>query len=139
MFQRPSVRVVAAIIPQQGRCLLTRRPPGSHLAGYWEFPGGKIEAGENAAAALHRELLEELGVEVDAVELLWTIEHDYPEKRVELNFLAARIVTGIPQPLAASGIGWYHPREMRELPLLPADLVILERLEQFLLDEVSRG
>jgi 8-oxo-dGTP diphosphatase len=127
------LRVAAGIVPQGDRYLLQRRPPGTHMAGYWEFPGGKLEEGETPAAALAREMREELGVEIDGVRPLWVIRHAYDDREVELHFLAARIVGGEPRAFHADAIGWYAPAAMAGLPILPADLEIVERLTPGLL------
>lgn len=132
------IRVAAAVLCRNGRCLLTRRPPGSHLAGYWEFPGGKLEPGETPVQALHRELREELDIEVAQVKPLWTIVHEYSERHVELNFIAAQIVQGEPRTLASDALGWFTPSQMPSLPLLPADLVILDRLTAHVGEESGR-
>lgn len=125
---RRLLRVAAGIVPQDGRYLLQRRPAGTHMAGYWEFPGGKLEQGETPAAALAREMREELGVEIDGVRPLWVIRHAYDDREVELHFLAARIAAGEPRALQADAIGWYAPAAMPGLPILPADLEIVARL-----------
>lgn len=122
------LRVAAGIVPHDGRYLLQRRPAGTHMAGFWEFPGGKLEEGETPAAALAREMREELGVEIDGVRPLWVIRHAYDDREVELHFLAARIAAGVPRALQADAIGWYAPEAMPGLPILPADLEIVARL-----------
>ena len=80
------IEVVAAVIEQDGRFLLTLRPDGTHLAGHWEFPGGKVHEGETHAEALQRELLEELDIVGAVGELVHTVTHAYPEKTVTLFF-----------------------------------------------------
>ncbi len=130
MTPLPHIHVVAAIVPRNGRFLLTQRLPGSHMGGYWEFPGGKIEAGETHEESLVRELREELGVSVDGVETLWTLEHEYPQKRVTLHFLRAQIVGGEVRPLEVADFGWFLPEEMEALPILPADLPVVARLAE---------
>lgn len=110
--------------------LLTRRPEGSHLGGYWEFPGGKLESGESPAAALARELREEIGVEIAAPRELTVLTHSYPERTVELTFLETAITAGRPEPLEVADVGWYEPWEMPDLPILPADLPVVQLLAQ---------
>ena len=81
-----TLRVVAgALFDTEGRVLIAQRPAGKHMAGKWEFPGGKIDAGETELQALTRELEEELGVTVLSAARLLQLTHDYPERRVELN------------------------------------------------------
>lgn len=129
MSELPLIRVVAAVIPSEGRFLLTKRGPGRHMSGYWEFPGGKIEDGESHADALARELEEELGIETVVGDQLWEILHEYPERRVVLHFLAAEIVAGPLRALDVEDFGWFRPAEMAALPILPADLPLVPRLE----------
>ena len=81
------IEVAAGLITHEGRYLIARRKAGVHLAGFWEFPGGKREAGETLEECLHRELREELNVRIHAPIPFQTVRHDYPEKTVELHFL----------------------------------------------------
>jgi len=80
----PLVLVVAAVVVRGDRVLLARRPPGKHLAGSWEFPGGKVEAGESPADALAREVREELALEIERPRPFTFVHHEYPEIRVLL-------------------------------------------------------
>src|SRR3954463_9343610 len=83
---KPTLRVVAGVLyDPAGRVLVAQRPAGKSLAGCWEFPGGKIERGESGEAALRRELLEELGVEVSLMRPVFELRHEYPERYVELS------------------------------------------------------
>jgi 8-oxo-dGTP diphosphatase len=118
------------VISRGSSYLLTRRPEGSHLGGYWEFPGGKLEPGESPSDALARELREEIGVEIAAPHELTVLRHSYPERTVELTFLETAITAGRPQALEVADIGWYEPWEMPELPILPADLPVVRLLAQ---------
>lgn len=122
------IRVAAAVIRRDEKYLLTRRADGQDLAGFWEFPGGKMEAGETAERALVRELQEELGVAIDVGNGLMTIDHDYPEKKVQLNFFEAEIADGQPRALEVAEFGWFSPSEMPDLPILPADSPLVELL-----------
>ena len=119
--------VVAAVIEDHHRFLVTRRPPGVHLAGMWEFPGGKIDPGETHDAALRRELREELGVEIDVGERLHRTLHAYPEKTVELHFYRCRLM-GAPRPLLGQDMRWVPRAELRSLGFPPADTELIELL-----------
>lgn len=90
---------VGAIVNAEGLIFITRRQKGSHLAGFWEFPGGKVETtkGESAEQALSRELLEEVGIHVDEPELLRVLEYDYPDRNLTLHFFIVERWEGIPK------------------------------------------
>lgn len=121
--------VVAAVMRDAtGRVLLARRPPGSHMAGLWEFPGGKIAAGESPAAALVRELVEELGVTAEIGRPITFAIHEEPGLRILLLFYEAQIVAGRPSPLEGQELGWFEIHRLRELSMPPADLDLVERL-----------
>ncbi len=120
-----TVEVCAAVIVDDGRFLLARRPPGKHLAGQWEFPGGKVDDGESMAQCVEREILEELGLAVKAGERLATIAHRYPEKSIRLHFLSCRLLvprsefeTRLGRP---AEVGWFSPPQVPLLDLAPAD------------------
>jgi 8-oxo-dGTP diphosphatase len=124
----PEALVVAAAVIEQDDCfLLTRRLAGTHLAGCWEFPGGKCEPGETHAAALARELDEELAVGVDVGPLVVSIAHAYPERRVELHFYRARLL-GDPRPQLGQEMRWVPRRELRSLDLPEADAALIDVL-----------
>ena len=120
--------VVGLIGDSSGRWLVNRRPPGTPLAGSWEFPGGKRQPGEAPLAALKRELDEELGIEVLEAEPVLVLEHDYPDKRVRLDVWHVCRYRGQAAPREGQPLRWVTVAECRELPLLPADGPIVERL-----------
>ena len=122
------VQVAAALIHENGRYLITRRKSGTHLAGLWEFPGGKREEGESLEACLRRELREELGVEISEPVLLQMIKHAYPEKTVELHFYRCRLRGDAPQPLGCDELRWVTLEEMTLFRFPPADQPLVERL-----------
>jgi 8-oxo-dGTP diphosphatase len=123
--------VAAALIyDSQGRVLITERPSGKTLAGYWEFPGGKVEPGESGEAALRRELLEELGVRAGALRAVFELRHEYPERHVELEVWAVDEYRGVPAALEGQKLRWERPAGLRGIALLPADLPIVEWLER---------
>ena len=119
--------VVAAVIERDGRLLVSRRLEGTHLAGLWEFPGGKCEPGEAHVVCLMRELLEELGVESTIGRELLVTEHAYPERTVRLHFLHATIA-GEPQPLLGQQLMWVARRDLRSLSFPDADRELIELL-----------
>jgi len=112
--------VVAAVIERDDTFLLTLRPDGTHLAGHWEFPGGKVHDQENHFEALRREIFEELDAVVDVGELMHTITHRYPEKTVELFFYRCTI-DGEPKPMMGQAMRWVHKSELKTLPFPEAD------------------
>jgi 8-oxo-dGTP diphosphatase len=121
------VTVVAAIIEDARGFLVTQRQPGVHLAGMWEFPGGKIDADETHDAALRRELLEELGVETDVGERVYRTEHAYPDRTIELYFYRCRL-KGAPRPLLGQEMRWVPRAELLSLGFPPADTELIALL-----------
>ena len=121
------VAVVAAIIELDQRYLVTRRQPGVHLAGYWEFPGGKIGRGESHAAALEREIREELDVEIEVGELAFETTHAYADRTVTLYFYRCRLL-GSPRPLLGQEMRWVARPDLLSLDFPPADAELIERL-----------
>lgn len=119
--------VTAAVIEQGNRILVTRRPPGVHLAGHWEFPGGKCDGGEALDACLARELREELAVDVVVGGELFTTTHDYPDRRVELHFLRCELL-GEPAPQLGQQMRWVSREELPTLAFPPADAALIRLL-----------
>ena len=124
-----TIVVAAAVIEDGGRYFVTRRHAGTHLAGYWEFPGGKCEAGESLEACLSRELREELGAEAAVGEEIFTISHEYPERTVELHVLACRLL-GEPRPVLGQDMRWVGREELATLQFPPADSELIARLSK---------
>jgi mutator protein MutT len=133
MHPAPSTKhhlvVVAAVIEDNGRFLVTRRQPGVHLAGMWEFPGGKIDPDETRTAALQREIREELDCDVDVGELVFDITHAYPEKTVTLYFYRCA-VGGAPRPMLGQEMRWVTREELVTLGFPPADQELIKLLTQ---------
>lgn len=126
---RRAVDVVVGLIgDSSGRWLVNCRPPGTPLAGAWEFPGGKRQPGEAALAALERELNEELGIDVLEAEPVLLLEHDYPDKRVRLDVWLVRRYRGEVAAREGQPLKWVTVAECRGLALLEADWPIVERL-----------
>lgn len=128
MDARPVLQVVCALLEDPaGRLLVARRPAGKHLAGLWEFPGGKLEPGETAPDALIRELTEELGCQAIPGEALTPCTHAYPAVTVCLMPYLARLAAGSPPPVAREhdALRWVTPQEILELPMPEADAPIV--------------
>jgi len=121
------VVVTAAVIERNGRYLLTRRQAGVHLAGVWEFPGGKCLAGESLGICMARELLEELAVVAAVGEEIFTTTHQYPERIVELHFFRCEIA-GEPTPQQGQEMRWAPRAELASLEFPPADAELIARL-----------
>jgi mutator protein MutT len=125
---RPVHVVAAALIDARRRVLITQRPAGKHLAGAWEFPGGKLEAGEAPAEALKRELREEIGVAIGAPRPLMRFTHRYPYGEVLLDVWVVRRYRGRPRGLDGQALRWCDRAALAAADLLPADRPILAAL-----------
>ena len=123
------VEVVAAVIERGGRYLITRRLEGTHLAGRWEFPGGKLLPGEKPEEALRRELKEELGVEAAVGEPIETVDWTYPEKSVRLRFFRCALA-GEPAPLEGQEMRWVAAADLRSFHFPDADATLIARLSR---------
>ncbi len=119
--------VTAAVIERDGRFLLTRRLEGTHLAGCWEFPGGKCEQREAVEACLARELREELGVEASVGEEMFRTRYDYPERRLDLRFFRCTL-NGVPRAMQGQEMRWVPRAELPSLTFPPADTAFIARL-----------
>jgi 8-oxo-dGTP diphosphatase len=124
-----TIVVLAAVIEKDGHFLMTRRLKGTHLAGKWEFPGGKCEPGESHEACLSRELIEELGVPSEVGDEIFTVEHAYPERTVRLHFRRATLLC---DPMACQGqeMRWVGRAELRALDLPDADRGLVDMLSR---------
>ena len=124
----PIVEVVAGVVRRGTRYLVTRRAPGKHLAGLWEFPGGKRHPGESLEDALRRELAEELGVEARAGKRLAVVPWAYPERRVVLHFFECSIGTQPVTPREGQPARWVTRAELARLDFPPADAALVAQL-----------
>ena len=127
---KPVLDVVAGIIWRDGNYLAVERPEGSNMAGWWEFPGGKIEPGESREDALVRELREELGITPVDFEYWRDLEHEYDEFSVRLHFFHISKYSGELTALENQRWAWVDPSEPVSLDYLPADVVIVEALHK---------
>jgi 8-oxo-dGTP diphosphatase len=129
------IEVAAAVIQRaDGAFLLAQRPAGKVYAGYWEFPGGKIEAGERPEQTLIRELREELGIVVNAACLapLTFASHAYPEFHLLMPLYVCRRWEGTVRALEGQNVTWVRPNRLRDYPMPPADEPLISHLMQLL-------
>jgi 8-oxo-dGTP diphosphatase len=124
-----NVVVVAAIIQDDNRFLVTRRQAGVHLAGLWEFPGGKVDGGETHEAALRREIGEELDAGIEIGELVLTTTHAYSEESVTLYFYRCTL-SGNPRPLLGQEMRWVDRDDLGALGFPAADAELIHILTQ---------
>jgi 8-oxo-dGTP diphosphatase len=120
--------VAAALYDQAGRVLIAQRPPGKHMAGRWEFPGGKVGRNETESAALARELREELGVDVTAARPFMRLTHAYDDRDVELSLWIIEQFTGTPAALDAQQLKWVVPAHLPAEDILEADQPFVAQL-----------
>ena len=119
---------VGILMRPNGDVLLGQRPTGKPYAGYWEFPGGKVEANESILVALKREFIEELGVQLVSAEPWCGVEHVYPHAHVRLHFYVSRDWRGEPQSLESQAFAWQGEVDVE--PLLPATIPLIEWLDK---------
>jgi len=132
--------VSAAVLIERGRVLLTQRKVGTHLAGAWEFPGGKVNPGEDPRDAVARELREELGIETRVGEILEVTFHRYPERSVLLLFYAVSREPRSPEPqvLDTAAFRWAAVHELDDAQFPPADVAILAKVRACLAADAAR-
>jgi 8-oxo-dGTP diphosphatase len=124
-----AIEVVAgALFDGSGRVLIAQRPPGKALAGRWEFPGGKLDAGETPFAGLVRELREELGVEVHSARRLLRYPHEYPDRVVWLELWSVSAWSGEARGLDGQALRWVEPSRLHEQDILEADAPMIAAL-----------
>jgi A/G-specific adenine glycosylase len=116
--ETPHYLVTAAVIRRGEQVLITQRPSAGLLGGLWEFPGGKVQPGEDLAACLRREICEELGVEIEVGGWLGIFRHGYTHFRVTLHAFSCSLTNGQqPQPLQADALHWVSPHELPNYPM----------------------
>jgi 8-oxo-dGTP diphosphatase len=123
--------VAGALFDAEGRVLIAQRPPGKHMAGGWEFPGGKREPGETPRETLVRELREELDVEVREAAPLIAYEHQYPQRRLLLDLWVVTSFSGEPKPLDAPALQWAAIDDLERIGLLEADRPMIGALRDY--------
>ncbi len=123
-----------ALIDADGRVLLAQRPAGKSMAGLWEFPGGKVEAGETPEAALIRELHEELGIDTwtSCLAPLTFASHAYPDFHLLMPLFACRRWQGIATPREGQVLKWVRARDLADYPMPPADIPLIPILRDWL-------
>ena len=122
--------VIAALIRDDaGRYLITQRRRGSHLEGFWEFPGGKLEHGETPETGLRRELEEELTAIFEVGPLVETIHWEYPDRTIVLHFYSCRHVSGPIIPREGQAMTWAAPERLGDYKFPPADAALIQRLK----------
>ena len=129
MTGSPAIVVVAAVIVRDDAFLLRFRADGTHLAGHWEFPGGKVHHSETHAEALRREIFEELDAVARVGEIVHTVTHAYPEKTVALYFYKCEL-EGEPKPMIGQEMRWVSRGELASLPFPDADRDLISQLIQ---------
>lgn len=122
-----TINVVAAVIMKEGKVFATQRGYGEFKDG-WEFPGGKVEAGESPEEALRREILEELEVEVNVGDLIDTIEYDYPAFHLSMKCYACTIAGGSPHLLEHEAARWLSADQLDSVAWLPADITLIPKI-----------
>lgn len=122
-----TINVVAAVIMKEGRVFATQRGYGEFKDG-WEFPGGKVEAGESPEEALSREIREELEVEVNVGDLIDTIEYDYPAFHLSMKCYACTIAGGSPHLLEHEAARWLSADQLDSVAWLPADITLIPKI-----------
>lgn len=124
------VEVAAGLVYREGRYLIAKRKTDVHLAGFWEFPGGKREPGETFEDCLERELFEELNIRIGTPVPFQVVRYQYPEKTVELHFFRCGIESGQATAVDCAEIRWVWPHELEDFEFPPADRQILEALRR---------
>jgi mutator protein MutT len=129
-MSKPHFHVAAGLFWKDGKVLITKRPQGGHLAGFWEFPGGKQEPGESLEGCLEREIKEELGVDAKALRHLLQIDHEYENKSISLHLFHCSIVSGEPRPLGCDEMKWVDPKDIDRYKLPPPDIQLLSFIKK---------
>lgn len=127
---KPFFRIAIGIVERNGKVLLSQRKAEAHLGGFWEFPGGKIREGESAEQAVVREMREELGIGVRVERFYARLEHEYPERRVELLAYVCALEEGKPTPLQSAACAWVDVSDLKNYSFPQANQALLKRLTE---------
>ena len=128
MSPRPTIRVVAAVIERDGHYLITQRRASAVLPLLWEFPGGRVETGESDTAALKRELLHRLGVNIEPGQLISFVTHPYEKYAVDLFLYECELASGEPARVNVNDFRWVKSSEFERFPFTPADELSMSKL-----------
>ena len=128
--QRQPLKVCAAVLIDQGKVLITKRPEEKQQGGLWEFPGGKLNKGENPQQALSREIKEELDINIDIQNFLLTVNHQYDWGSVHIMTYLCRWTGGEIRHLDVADHAWVSPGELYDYDILAADLPILDAINR---------
>ena len=123
-----TLEVTAAIICNNGQILVCQRPVHKNCGLLWEFPGGKIEAGETGEQCIVRECQEELGITLSVDQKLTDITYEYTDRVVHLHFFLCNIVSGVPEKKEHNAFAWIRPNELEQYELCPADARMIEKM-----------
>lgn len=127
-MNQPVIEVAAALIFRDSKLLIAQRPPGVHLAGLWEFPGGKRESGESFHSCLQREIREELDCDIRVNDMVFQTVHDYPGKTVDIRFYQCRLLVGEPRPVECAALKWIPIAQLDDFEFPKADEKLLDLL-----------
>ncbi len=128
--QKPHIHVSAGLIRKNGQFLISKRLKGSHLEGYWEFPGGKQEAGETIQNCLEREIEEELDLKVRAGQVSLIIGHEYETKIISLHVMDCTILTDDPRAIECQEFKWVAPEDFKKFVFPPPDIKVIDFLSK---------
>lgn len=125
-----TLEVTAAIIRQNGKVLICQRPADKNCGLLWEFPGGKIEAGETGEQCIVRECQEELGITLNVERELTDITYEYPDRIVHLHFYLCHVAAGVPEKKEHNALAWIAPDEVDQYEFCPADKAMISKLKK---------
>ena len=130
MRKHTAVEVAAALVFRNEKLLIARRPSGVHLAGLWEFPGGKREQGESFESCLQREIWEELDCGITVGSLVFKNVHSYSEKTVDIRFYHCKLTQGEPRAIECDALEWITKDQVADYSFPEADVALLEHLDR---------